>query len=176
MAYASGLPPEPDFDGGAENFRSVDYMAIPVNPAQTLATLILDGVLDRFPELRVGVVELGASWVPGWMRYLDSAYGAFLKNERRLKKLSMKPSEFVRRQVRVTPYPGEDAGWIISQSDPRICLFSSDYPHVEGGRNPLKRFAQSTEGCTEEELDHFYELNMADLMGPHLPPATAGAA
>jgi predicted TIM-barrel fold metal-dependent hydrolase len=147
--FANGLPPEPDFHGGAENFRSVDYMAIPVNPAQTLATLILDGVLDRFADLRVGVVELGASWVPGWMRYLDSAYGAFAKNEARLKKLSMKPSEFVRRQVRVTPYPGEDAGWIIAQSDPRICMFSSDYPHVEGGRNPLKRFAASTEGCTE---------------------------
>ena len=66
-------------------------------------------------------------------------------------------------------YHGEDTGWIIGQSDPRICLFSSDFPHVEGGRNPLKRFAVGTEGCTQEELDHFYELNMADLMGPHLP-------
>ena len=75
--FVNGLPAVPDFHGGAENFRSVDYMAIPVNPAQTLATMILDGVLDRFPTLRIGVVELGASWVPGWMRYLDSAYGAF---------------------------------------------------------------------------------------------------
>ena len=167
--FVNGMPPVPDFHGGAENFRSVDYMAIPVNPAQTLATLILDGVLDRFPELRVGVIELGASWLPGWMRYLDSAFGSFRKNEERLQQLSMTPSDFVRRQVRITPYPGEDTGWIIQQTDPRICLFSSDYPHVEGGRNPLKRFASSTEGCSQEELDHFYELNMADLMGPHLP-------
>lgn len=174
--FVNGLPPVPDFHGGAENFRSIDYMAIPVNPAQTMATLILDGVLDRFPRLKFGIIELGASWLPGWMRYLDSAYGAFFKNEERLQKLSMKPSDFVRRQVRVTPYPGEDTGWIIRQSDPQICLFSSDYPHVEGGRNPLKRFAESTQDCTQEELDHFYELNMADLMGPQLPAIAPAAA
>ena len=67
-------------------------------------------------------------------------HGAFYKNEERLQKLSLKPSEFVQRQVRVTPYPHEDTGWIIANSGEEICLFSSDYPHVEGGRNPLKRF------------------------------------
>ena len=167
--FANGLPTPPDFHGGAENFRSVDYMAIPYDPMQTLATLILDGVLDRFPALRVGVIEQGASWLPSWMRYLDSAFNAFRKNEDRLKSLALKPSEYVRRQVRVTPYPHEDTGWIIQNSAPEICLFSSDYPHVEGGRNPLKRFSESLDGCSEEELDAFYTGNMADLMGPHLP-------
>lgn len=55
--FDNGLPPVPDFHGGAENFRSVDYMAIPYPPMQTMATLILDGVLDRFPELRWGIIE-----------------------------------------------------------------------------------------------------------------------
>ncbi len=63
--FENGLPPVPDFHGGDGNFRSVDYMAIPYPPMQTLATMIIDGVLDRFPELRVGVIEQGASWVPG---------------------------------------------------------------------------------------------------------------
>src|SRR5213593_4074401 len=48
--FANGLPPVPDFHGGAENFRSVDYMAIPFPPMQTLSTLIIDGILDRFPQ------------------------------------------------------------------------------------------------------------------------------
>jgi len=34
-------------------------------------------------------------------------------------------------------------------------MFSSDYPHVEGGRNPLKRFQSSLEGRSEEELTRF---------------------
>src|SRR5207245_10354821 len=137
--FANGLPPVPDFHGGAENFRSVDYMAIPYPPMQSLATMILDGVLDRFPTLKIGVIEQGASWVPGWMRAMDSAAVAFVKNEERLKRLSMRPSEFVRRQVRVTPYPHEEAGWIVAQSGEEVCLVSSDYHHVERGRTPLAR-------------------------------------
>src|SRR5437762_7360608 len=43
--FVNGLPPVPDFHGGAENFRSVDYMAIPFPPMQTLSTLIIDGIL-----------------------------------------------------------------------------------------------------------------------------------
>ena len=172
--FNNGLPPVPDFHGGAENFRSIDYMSIPNNPMQTMATLILDGVCDRFPALRFGIVEQGASWLPGWMRFLDSAFDAFRKNEERLRKLSGKPSEIVRRQVRVTPYPAEDVGWIIRNSGPEVCLFSSDYPHVEGGRNPLKRFSESLDGCNDAEREAFYALNMADLMGPHIPePAGA---
>lgn len=169
MYFENGLPPVPDFHGGAENFRSVDYLAIPYNPMQTMSTLIIDGVLDRFPDLKWGIIEQGASWVPGWMRNMDAAFGAFRKNEERLQRLSLTPSEFVHRQVRVTPYPHEDAGWIIANSGPEICLFSSDYPHVEGGRNPLKRFGESLAGCSEQEVENFYCHNMEDLMGPHIP-------
>ena len=163
--FVNGLPPVPDFHGGAENFRSVDYMAIPYPPMQTVATLILDGVLDRFPRLKIGVIEQGASWVPGWMRTLDSAFDAFRKNEERLQKLSLRPSEFVRRSVRVTPYPAEDVGWIIANAGVEVCLFSSDYPHVEGGRNPLKRFEASLGDTSDEARTRFYCDNFVDLMG-----------
>lgn len=163
--FVNGLPPVPDFHGGAENFRSVDYMAIPNPPMQTMSTLIFDGVLDRFPHLKWGVIEQGASWVPGWMRNLDSAFNAFRKNEERLQALSAKPSEIVRRQVRVTPYPHEDTGWIIANSAPEICLFSSDFPHVEGGRNPLGRFDAALDGRSPEEIRRFYVDNFVDLMG-----------
>ena len=164
--FENGLPPVPDFHGGDGNFRSVDYMAICYPPMQTLAVLIIDGVLDRFPELKVGAIELGASWVPGWMRNMDSAADAFRKNEERLQKLELKPSEYVRRQIRVTPYPHEDAGWIVENTGEEICLFSSDYPHVEGGRNPLGRFERSLANCSAEIHDAFFSGNFVDLMGP----------
>ena len=163
--FANGGPPVPDFHGGDENFRSVDYMAIPTAPMQTLATLIFDGVLDRFPGLRIGVIEQGASWVPSWMRFMDSAFEAFRKREERLQRLALRPSEYVRRQVRATPYPAEDVGWIIEQAGDEICLFSSDYPHVEGGRNPIKRFEESMQGLSEAQKQRFYHDNFVDLMG-----------
>ncbi len=161
---ADGRPPVKDFLGGDGNFTSISFMAIPEAPMQTLAALILQGVMERYPTLRFGVIEQGAYWVPGWMRSMDSAAGAFRKNEERLTKLSLKPSEYVERQVRVTPYPHEDAGWIIDQVGPTIAMFSSDYPHVEGGRNPLKRFDETLVGQSAEAVDGFYANNFADLM------------
>ena len=164
----NGLPKVPDFTGGDGNFTSVSFMAIPGPVMQTLATMIIDGVLERFPDLKIGVIEQGAAWLPGWMRSLDSAAEAFHKNEDRLKRLSLRPSEYVQRQVKATPYPHEPAGWIITNTGPTVCMFSSDYPHTEGGRNPLKRFEAALAGCGDAERDAFYYDNFADLMGPTL--------
>ncbi len=161
----NGLPTVRDFHGGDGNFTSVSFMAIPEAPMQTVATLIFDGGLDRFPELRIGVIEQGAYWVPGWMRSMDSAAGAFNRNEDRLRSLSLSPSEFVQRQVRVTPYPHEDAGWIIDQVGPDVCMFSSDYPHIEGGRHPLKRFDASLGNTADDAVAKFYADNYIDMMG-----------
>ncbi|MEM1435544.1 MAG: amidohydrolase family protein [Pseudomonadota bacterium] len=167
---ANGLPPVPDFHGGDANFTSVSYIPISTSVQQTLATLIIDGVFDAFPNLRWGAIELGASWLPGWMRNLDSAAHAFVRNEERLQKLSAKPSEIARRQLKVTPYPHEDAGWIIRNASEEMCLFSTDYPHVEGGRNPLKRFGESLDGLPQSAQDAFYADNFIELMGAGLAP------
>ena len=163
--FRNGLPVPPDFHGGEENFRSVDYMGIPGPPAQTLATLIFDGVLERFPDLRFGVIEHGAIWVPSWTRQMEAAFEAFVRHEDRLAGLSLRPTDYVRRQVRFTPYPTEDVGWIISQAGPEVCLFSSDYPHVEGGRRPLERFEASLSGIDQDARERFYTGNFVDLMG-----------
>ena len=168
MYFENGLPVPPDFHGGAENFRSVDYMAIPTPVMQTLATLIIDGILERHPKLMFGVIEQGAGWVPSWMRYLDSAHAAFHRMEARLQALSLKPSDYVRRQIRATPYPAEDVGWIMREAGPEIPLFSSDYPHVEGGRNPVKRFESTLSEASREDHERFYRHNFESLMGPAL--------
>ncbi|MHB8466990.1 MAG: amidohydrolase family protein [Acidimicrobiales bacterium] len=166
--FVNGLPVPPDFHGGEENFRSVDYMGIPGPPAQTLATLIFDGVLERFPNLRIGVIEQGAIWVPSWIRQMEAAFEAFVRHEERLRALSLRPTEYVTRQMRFTPYPTEDVGWIIAQAGDAVCMFSSDYPHVEGGRRPLERFEASLAATPTGAKDRFYESNFVDLMGAGL--------
>jgi len=168
MYFDNGRPQEKDFHGGAENFRSVDYMAIPVPPAQTIATLVLDGVLEDHPDLKFGVIEQGAIWLPGLMRQLDAAHEAFARHEQRLQRLSLRPGDYLRRQLRVTPYPTEDVGWVIEQAGEEVCLFSSDYPHVEGGRNPIRRFEATLDGLGEAAKQRFYCDNFVDLMGKGL--------
>ena len=164
----NGMPKVKDFHGGEENFRSISYMAISSGPMQALSLLILDGVLERHPNLKFGVIELGSVWVPGFMKQLDSAFEAFSRHEERLQSLSLKPSEYINRQVRVTPYPTEPTGWVIKEAGSDIFMFSSDYPHVEGGRNPLARFEKSIEGISHEAQDKFFRLNFESLMGSGL--------
>ena len=166
----NGLPFVKDFHGGDENFTSLTFMAIPLSVWQTLSALVIDGVFDRFPALKFGAIELGASWLPSLMKFLDSGCAAFAKEER-LQRLSGKPSEILRRQLRVTPYPHEDVRWILENSGEEMVLFSSDFPHVEGGRNPLKRFNESLEGVGERTKRAFYRDNFIDLMGAGLEPS-----
>ena len=81
----------------------------------------------------------------------------------------------MRRQIRFTPYPTEDVGWIIEQAGPEVCLFSSDYPHVEGGRRPIERFEASLAAAAiDDHARHaFYHDNFVDLMGSALEPLAA---
>ncbi len=166
--HNNGGPQVLDFHGGAENFTSTSFMAIPLSVWQTLSVLIIDGVLDRHENLKFGAIELGAGWVPSWMRFMDAGVAAFTKGEERLKRLSATPSEIVRRQFRVTPYAHEPTGWIIENSGPEVCLFSSDFPHVEGGRNPLKRFGEALDGISSDKQQRFYRDNFINLMGAGL--------
>ena len=52
-------------------------------------------------------------------------------------------------------------------------MFSSDYPHVEGGRRPIERFEASLASTMEDAKQRFYCDNFLDLMGS---AATALAA
>ncbi len=163
--FNNGLPIPTDFHGGDENFRSVDYMGIPVPPMQTMSTMIFDGVLDRFPTLRFGVIEQGCIWLPSWAKQMESAFDAFFRHEERLQSLELRPSEYIERQIRVTPYPTEDVGWVTEQMGPNVLLFNTDYPHVEGGRRPFERFERSLGDVPETTKQRFYADNFIDLMG-----------
>ena len=52
-----------------------------------------------------------------------------------------------------------------------MCLFSSDFPNVEGGRNPLKRFNDALVTVSVEARGKFFRDNFIDLMGRGLDPA-----
>jgi hypothetical protein len=111
------------------------------------------------------VVELGAGWVPSMLRRLDWIAEIWRKSEPDLAMLTQRPSEQILNRLFVTPYPYENVGELIQQSDQRLYMFSSDYPHVEGGRNPLGRFAASLTGADDTTQEHFYERNFARLFG-----------
>jgi uncharacterized protein len=164
----NGWEGQTDFHGGGENFTGLLYMAVSQWVEVALAALIFDQVLERFPRLKVGVIELGAVWMPAWLERLEIVKDTFGRTESRIRDLPLRPSEYVRRQIRVTPYPTENVARLIDRCGPELFMFSSDYPHVEGGRHPIKRFEESLAGRSVADREAFYAGNFRDLMGPTL--------
>ena len=161
----TGRPIPNDWIGGGENVRGKDMIALHHAAENFVGALVLDGVLQRHPALRGGVIELGAGWVPSFLRRLDLIAQIWKRSEPDLAALQTPPSELISRQMAFTPYPFEDVGSMIKESNADLYLFSSDYPHIEGGRNPLGRFASSLEGMSEAVLNKFYSENMSELLG-----------
>lgn len=154
-----------DWLGGGENLRVLDYMVLPHAPEMFLSAMIFHGVLERFPELKGGVIELGGGWVPAFLTRLDMAAKFFMKSDEQLRALTMKPSEYVRRQIAFTPFPGEDVGALIRQAGPELFLFSSDYPHPEGSKDPIGKFENVLAGFSEDVKTQFYSGNFERVFG-----------
>jgi predicted TIM-barrel fold metal-dependent hydrolase len=166
-AFHNNGMPVTDHLGGGENVRSKDFLAIPHSPEVFLGTLIYDGLFDRFPELRGACIEQGASWVVSWLRQLDYGQRAFRRTEEPLRGLGLKPSEYVRRHLKFTPYPGEPVGWMIEQAGGELFMFSTDYPHPEGSRDPLAKFEETLIDTGLDDQERFYAGNMTELLdGP----------
>ena len=153
----------------AETTSAKDFPVIHHSTERWLCCMVYDGVLERFPNLKIGLIELGANWLPMSLMNLDIGVSELGKFDENLKKLSLKPSDYVRRQVRATPFHMEDTGWILRHGNvgDEMLMFNTDYPHMEGGTDPFGDFEKSLNAvdATDVELDRFYSKNFEDLMG-----------
>ena len=159
-----GRPPAEQMSG-AEIIGSKDFMVVYQPAERFLSVLVLDGVLERHPTLRGGAIEMGAGWVPGMLRRLDHAVAIWSRSEPRLAEFERTPSEQAAAQLRFTPYPFEDVGLLCRESDPWLYLFSSDYPHAEGGRDPLGRFDKALASSPADVQAGFYGGSAARWLG-----------
>lgn len=159
----NGHPRPTDWLGGGENLRVKDFFTLSFAPQMFLSALAFDGVFDRHPNLRGGVIELGAGWVPDFLRRLDQGWKSWRKTDPVVGSLSRPPSEMIRDAVRFTPFATEDAGQIIREGGEELFLFSSDFPHPEGTKDPIGRFEASFDGLSEDARDRFYRRNFEDM-------------
>jgi predicted TIM-barrel fold metal-dependent hydrolase len=147
--------------GGDAPAGELGVMTIGNSAQLFLASLIFDGVFERHPNLRGISMEHGAFWLPSWLHSLDFTARMF-KRKRQFHEM---PSVTAKRHIKVSPFAGEPVGWIIENVGPEMLVFASDYPHPEGGSDPIKRFEESMEGCDQATLDAFYHGNMLSAMG-----------
>jgi|KBSSwiStaDraftv2_1062776.scaffolds.fasta_scaffold20458_4 predicted TIM-barrel fold metal-dependent hydrolase len=130
----SGLP-EGWFENDPDWFISVVeqpfvYMGVQL----TLSDLVLNGVLERHPALRVCCVEVHADWFPPLCNKVDIAYEGHARVAGRdLYTLKEPPSYYLKRAVRLAPHWTTDGVTnLISSFGSDHFMFGSDYPHCEG--------------------------------------------
>ncbi len=94
---------------------------------------------------------------------LDWVVRSWSRVDQYLAELDRIPSETLREQMSFTPFAFEDVGVLTDVSHDDLYLFSSDYPHVEGGKDPIGRF-ESALGVREVHVrDNFYAENFLRL-------------
>lgn len=131
-------------------------------PAIAITDLIINGTLARHPDLRVGIVELASVWVPMYLLMLDGGWDfTTTLNGRPPSELDARPSEYFRRQVRVSSFSYEQPMRLRDKSaDLYMCC--SDYPHSEGTATPLEDYERS--GCHPDAGDALFGENVSLLM------------
>ena len=112
-------------------FSALDHViGFPMDNMVTMAHFIFTGVLERFPKLRLGILESNVGWVNFWLpRMDDHSHG------RRLilgAGLPMKPSEYVLRQCVISADPDEPGlDTVIDFIGDDNLVWNTDYPHPD---------------------------------------------
>ena len=107
-------------------------------PALALADLAMNGTFARHPDLRLGIMELSAYWVPSFLRMLDGGcafYEALVGESPTM--LPELPSTYVREHVRIAAFGFEQPAALIEAAGEDLFMFCSDYPHAEGIADPV---------------------------------------
>lgn len=108
----------------------VNYVVTVSAPIETASYLCASGVLERHPELRVGLVECGAGWLAWTLEAMDDAtreHDAWVRP-----RLAELPSFYFRRQGFVT-FQRDPVGLANAErTGARCLLWGSDHPHPEG--------------------------------------------
>lgn len=118
---------------GFVSYHIENFTQWPMQAMGHLASMVFEGLFDRFPTTRIVLLELGFTWLPTFMWRLDRRWEA-LRAE--LPHVKRRPSEYIREHVYFDTQPIEDIDprqelgpvldWV--GADSRL-MFATDYPH-----------------------------------------------
>ncbi|HVB06827.1 MAG TPA: amidohydrolase family protein [Acidimicrobiales bacterium] len=158
---------------GIEQFRgSVEYKVM--DAIHGLFDFLFYGTLDRFPRLKLVLVEFEIGWIPWILQQWD--YYARRHGEMNGLELSASPSELFERQVYATFVSDEVGshhfphGWGV-----RNCMWSNDFPHGNSSwPNSRQVIDRDLGGLAPEVLRRILSENVTELYGLEAPPPIGG--
>jgi uncharacterized protein len=114
------------------NFITVHTIGHPVEQMMSLTSVIVGGVWERFPKLRLAFLEGGVGWVPFWMDRMDEEVEK--RGAAEAPYLTKEPSEYIKSGLCYFGVECEEhtipdgVRWGLEDT----LLYSSDYPHWDG--------------------------------------------
>ena len=123
-------------------------------------------MLERHPDLRIGIVELSAVWVPMYLMMLDGGTSFVERLGGRAPRLALRPSDYFLRQVRVSCFACELPRRIQRQlAGADLLMCCSDYKHSEGTARPVADYAATVRHALRpEESPGFFRDDAAFLL------------
>jgi len=134
---------------------------------ETLSALILHNLFGRFPNVRVGSMEMGSAWVPLLLHRLDHVGHLGHLGRRAIPSfggaLTRRPSEIFLEHIWVSPFPEEDVPALVDVIGPERVLMGSDFPHGEGTPKPAD-YAASLSGLDAATVRRIMRDNALELI------------
>jgi predicted TIM-barrel fold metal-dependent hydrolase len=163
----------PSFNIGINSFAKfapTQALEHPVAQMIQLTSMVMEGVFERFPRLRVAFLEAGTGWVPYLMDRLDRSYEvwASAKYKEFSEWLKKKPSEYIGSGQLYFSCEGGEASlnYAIERIGHRTLLFASDFPHetnIERGKREIRELLErrdlsdeAKQGILHDNILRFY--------------------
>lgn len=130
-----------------------------------VAYLLLSGVFDRYPNLRIGFSETGVGWLPQWLLRLDMQSRHLIGSGPALKR---KPSEYAAAGhvfCGIELYEGEAVARFVNEVlGDGVLMYQSDYPHAQCKFPDSPAIPLAYSGLTEEQRVAMFSGNAERFM------------
>jgi len=113
----------------ARNLRLLGSVTAADGVRHQFTTLFDYGVFDRFPRLKVIVLESGGGWIGYWLDRIDAVYGHTFIGDR--VPLKEKPSDYFRERCWISCDPDERSIAPLAERFGDRFLWASDFPHAD---------------------------------------------
>jgi predicted TIM-barrel fold metal-dependent hydrolase len=141
-------------------------MLFPQAVQQAFSTFFQFATFDRFPRLRLVVLESGAGWLGFWMDRMDALAGGPMRVTMTLRE---RPSDYVRRQCWIAADPDEHTlPAMIALAGADRFLWASDFPHADHAGDYLAELREQTGTLAADARRAIEGENAARLYGLRL--------